>query len=142
MGGKIWYRGTRESHGLKSRDGYATFLTDNIHQAATYAGPDGVITGVKLRPNFVTEFNSPSDRFRSFIKFDKEAEKLGSGNAILVYGVVDTGPFRDEITDQKAATKLAQNVALRNPDRSIYRIEGVIPAAPYFEPVDDDDWPF
>ncbi|CAL9962355.1 hypothetical protein VPHD479_0070 [Vibrio phage D479] len=141
VGGAIWYRGTRGDYGMRSRDGYATFLTENIHQAATYAGPDGTITGVKLRPEFVKEFNKPSDRFNQFTQFDADAKELGSKSAILVHGVVDTGPFRDDITDQRAATTPSRNVAVRNPDRSIFRIEGTISAAPYFE-VLDDDWPF
>ena len=88
----------------KSRKGYATFLSDNPHMSQTYMGKDfdtgentGVLTPHLIKPKKIIEY----DEKKKFLKdrgnfdkfeFDRQAQKLGKGEVLVVRDTVDTGP--------------------------------------------------
>lgn len=110
---KVWYRGSVGDFGAKCRPGYAVYLTDNIYQAATYAGKSGVINEITLAPHKVELMNNPDDSFDSASAFDRVANDLAEHDALLVYNVSDPGPHEDGIigTDH---VKRSENVAIKS----------------------------
>lgn len=137
---KIWYRGTQqESYGAKPRDGYATFVTDNVWQAASYAGPDGVITSMKLSPSVAYAYkhpfrpgsNKPSTGEISFVEFDEQVMKTHSGTAIVAQDVVDNGYYRQQLSEPAKSSYAATNIGFK--DDSIATIVDTIPASKYFK---------
>lgn len=131
--GTSWYRGTRgpEGHsgeyGVNHREDYAVFVSDNPHQAATYAGPNGVITSLTLHPEVAYKFDS--GRHHSFLQFDEQSRQLGKGQALVVTDLVDRGGYTDGV-DIKLSTKPSTNVSFR--DQEIAKITGKEPASKYF----------
>jgi hypothetical protein len=136
---KTWYRGTQtKGHGFQNKPEYATFLTDNINQAATYAGRDGYISEVLLDADSVKEFNKSDSNFNQFTKLDDDARKLYDREALLVHNVVDRGYFKDGLLDELNGTGVGQNVAIRN--SKIAKVIKQYKAKNLFEELEEDDF--
>ena len=100
----VIYRGTIsdndsiKSIGLgKSRKDYASFLSNNPHIAATYAGAEGgVLTPFFIKPKRIIEFPVYKNKegFSEFDKFefDIRAKQLKKGEILRAHNVTDTGP--------------------------------------------------
>ena len=82
----------------KSREGYATFLSDNPSVAESYAGKEGVVTPFIVKPKQLIEFENNWMKQGggrggfNFFEFDKQAKNLGPGQVLVVRDVMDTGP--------------------------------------------------
>jgi len=82
----------------KSREGYATFLSDNPSIAESYAGKEGAVTPFIVKPKKIIEYEDKYTRqnvigidFDKF-EFDKQARNLKEGEVLVVRNVRDTGP--------------------------------------------------
>jgi hypothetical protein len=130
----IFYRGTQgKGHDAESRSDYATFVSDNPYQAASYAGPDGIITKLTLHPAQAIMFKpnyQPGARevHHSFIEYDEQASKLNKGQALVVNDIQDSGGFTDGLGK---STFAKTNVAFT--DSSIAKVSGKEPARKYFK---------
>jgi hypothetical protein len=84
----------------KSRDNYATFMSDSPYVAETYAPkpdkffPDevGVVTPFVVKPEKVIEYKvKPGSTFNKF-EFDRQAQNLSPGEVLVARDVYDVGP--------------------------------------------------
>ncbi len=86
----------------KSREGYATFLSDNPSVAESYAGKEGVVTPFIVKPKKIIEYEDKYTRQNAIkpgstidfdkFEFDKQARNLKEGEVLVVKNVRDTGP--------------------------------------------------
>ncbi len=77
----------------KPRENYSSFLSDNPHISATYAGKEGFITPFIVKPKRLLEFDNRMSGGRfDFFEFDRQAKMLGPGSVLVVRNVRDTGP--------------------------------------------------
>jgi len=113
----ILYRGSRIDDSVadailsgKSRDNYATFMSDSPYVAETYAPrpdkifPDevGVVTPFVVKPKKLIEYEDKYTRQNKYrpgstfsfdmFEFDRRAKNLGPGEVLVVRGVHDAGP--------------------------------------------------
>lgn len=123
----VFYRGSdTKRSSVEPRKGYATFVTSNPYQAATYAGPDGYLTTMTLHPKQAILFSDGSNH--SFVKYDEQSAQAGPGRAIVAKNIADRGPYTDGIDITKAKADI--NVGFTDP--SIAKVIKTIPAAKYF----------
>ena len=91
----------------KARPGYATFASTSPHVAGSYAHPDhdevGAIAPVHIKAHTVHEFPVTTDKHgsRKFDKFafDRRAQQLQPGHALVARQVFDYGPRANTKTD-------------------------------------------
>jgi len=91
----------------KARPGYATFASTSPHVAGSYAHPDhdevGAIAPMHIKAHTVHEFPVTTDKHgsRKFDKFafDRRAQQLQPGHALVARQVFDYGPRANTKTD-------------------------------------------
>jgi len=93
----------------KARPGYATFASTSPHVAGSYAHPDqdenvvGAIAPMHIKAHTLHEFPVETDKrgFRKFSKtaFDRHAQQLQPGHALVARQVYDYGPRASLKTD-------------------------------------------
>jgi len=127
---QTFYRGSsnQEHDATSHRSDYAVFVSTNIHQAASYAGPNGHITSMTLNPSNIIEVKG--GMFFSPTNFDDQAINLQKGQALVAHKVVDSGGFAHKLPNN-LYTYSATNVAFKDP--SIATVGNTIPANSYFE---------
>ena len=82
----------------KSRQGYATFLSDNPSVAESYAGTEGVIIPFIVKPKKVIMYEDKYTRNQALglsfdkFEFDRQAMMLGPGEVLVAKNVHDSGP--------------------------------------------------
>jgi hypothetical protein len=95
----------------KGREQYASFLSDNPHTASTYSYAEatgdsdlsGIVVPFIVKPKKVIEYEDKYTRQNKkepgsaaydfdMFEFDRQAQRLGSGEVLVVRNVHDTGP--------------------------------------------------
>ena len=122
---EVFYRGSDKDHGVNKRDDYAVFVTNNIAQAASYAGPNGTITKMTLHPT--KAFHYDYGNHFSPTTFDDHAKTMGNGQCMVVYDIIDNGYYVD-LVGNKAKIK-STHITFK--DGNIAKIIGTEPADKY-----------